>query len=103
MVLLTYKRLFFSSSSRYVSSRISLAHLYSAGFPDIVDCNGQVAEVLDPMEPMPFDPQREESDPLQGNLLVFQFQAFTRWDLPWWVMLFYEDQYWLGTYPVVED
>ncbi|XP_035511725.1 nephrocystin-4 [Morone saxatilis] len=64
--------------SSSVSSRSSLAHLYSAGFPDIVDCSGQVAEVLDPTEPMPFDPQREETDPLQGNLLVLQFLAFTR-------------------------
>ncbi|XP_028309710.1 nephrocystin-4 isoform X2 [Gouania willdenowi] len=61
-----------------VSSRSSLAHLFSAGFPDIVDSGGQVAEVLDPIEPLPFDPQREEADPLQGNLLVFQFLAFTR-------------------------
>ncbi|XP_059189932.1 nephrocystin-4 [Centropristis striata] len=65
-------------SSCSVSSRSSLAHLYSAGFPDIVDCSGQVAEVLDPTEPVPFDPQREETDHLQGNLLVFQFLAFTR-------------------------
>ncbi|XP_051913301.1 nephrocystin-4 isoform X2 [Hippocampus zosterae] len=61
-----------------VSSRSSLAHLYSAGFPDIVDSKGQVAEVLDPTEPVPFDPHREEMDPLQENLLVFQFLAFTR-------------------------
>ncbi|CAJ1055521.1 nephrocystin-4 [Xyrichtys novacula] len=60
------------------SSRSSLAHLYSAGFPNIVDHSGQVAEVLDPTEPIPFDPQREEADLLQGNLLVFQFLAFTR-------------------------
>ncbi|GAA6223460.1 nephrocystin-4 isoform X1 [Lates japonicus] len=65
-------------SSSSVSSRSSLAHLYSAGFPEIMDCSGQVAEVLDPTEPVPFDPQREEKDPLQGNLLVFQFLAFTR-------------------------
>ncbi|KAM7410975.1 hypothetical protein PAMA_021103 [Pampus argenteus] len=65
-------------SSSSVSTRSSLAHLHSAGFPDIVDCNGQVAEVLDPTEPVTFDPQREETDPLQGNLLVFQFLAFTR-------------------------
>ncbi|XP_028265660.1 nephrocystin-4 [Parambassis ranga] len=65
-------------SSCSVSSRSSLAHLYSAGFPDIVDSSGQVAEVLDPTEPLPFDPQREEADPLQGNLMVFQFLAFTR-------------------------
>ncbi|XP_023120298.2 nephrocystin-4 isoform X2 [Amphiprion ocellaris] len=65
-------------SSCSVSSRSSQAHLFSAGFPDIVDCSGQVAEVLDPTEPLPFDPQREEADLLQGNLLVFQFLAFTR-------------------------
>ncbi|KAK9515632.1 hypothetical protein VZT92_026260 [Zoarces viviparus] len=65
-------------SSCSVSSRSSLAHLYSAGFPDIVDGAGQAAEVLDPTEPVPFDPQREECDPLQGNVLVFQFLAFTR-------------------------
>ncbi|XP_061760784.1 nephrocystin-4 isoform X2 [Nerophis ophidion] len=65
-------------SSSSVSSRGSLAHLYSAGFPDIVDSRGQVAEVLDPTEPVPFDPHREEMDPLQENLLVFQFLAFTR-------------------------
>uniref|UniRef100_A0A8C4E689 Nephrocystin-4 n=1 Tax=Dicentrarchus labrax TaxID=13489 RepID=A0A8C4E689_DICLA len=65
-------------TSSSVSSRSSLAHLYSAGFPDIVDSSGQVAEVLDPTEPVPFDPQREETDPLQGNLLVLQFLAFTR-------------------------
>ncbi|XP_040008385.1 nephrocystin-4 isoform X2 [Xiphias gladius] len=66
------------SSSSSVSSRSSLAHLYAAGFPEIVDCSGQVAEVLDPTEPVPFDPQREGTDLLQGNLLVFQFLAFTR-------------------------
>ncbi|XP_054625915.1 nephrocystin-4-like isoform X3 [Dunckerocampus dactyliophorus] len=65
-------------SSSSVSSRSSLAHLYSTGFPDIVDSRGQVAEVLDPTEPVPFDPQREEMDPLQENLLVFQFLAITR-------------------------
>ncbi|XP_058498816.1 nephrocystin-4 isoform X1 [Solea solea] len=61
-----------------VRARSSLGSLYSAGFPDIVSCNGEVAEVLDPTEPMPFDPQREETDTLQGNLLVFQFLAFSR-------------------------
>ncbi|XP_061625296.1 nephrocystin-4 isoform X3 [Phyllopteryx taeniolatus] len=61
-----------------VSSRSSLAHLYSAGFPNIVDLKGQVADVLDPTEPVPFDLHREEIDPLQENLLVFQFLAFTR-------------------------
>ncbi|XP_069383220.1 nephrocystin-4 isoform X3 [Paralichthys olivaceus] len=68
--------------SSSVSSRSSLAHLYSAGFPEIVDHSGQVAEVLDPTEPVPFDPQHEETDLLQGNLLVFQFLAFTRIPTP---------------------
>lgn len=66
------------SSSSSVTSRSSMAHLFSAGFPDILDSNGQVAEVLDPTEPVNFDPQREEADPLQGNLLVLQFLAFSR-------------------------
>ncbi|XP_034027801.1 nephrocystin-4 [Thalassophryne amazonica] len=61
-----------------VSSRSSMAYLYSADFPDIVDSTGKVAEVLDSTEPVLFDPQREETDPLQGNLLVFQFLAFSR-------------------------
>ncbi|XP_061701017.1 nephrocystin-4 isoform X2 [Syngnathoides biaculeatus] len=61
-----------------VSSRSSMAHLFSAGFPDIVDSKGQVADVLDPTEPVPYDLHREEIDPLQENLLVFQFLAFTR-------------------------
>ncbi|KAK1899075.1 Nephrocystin-4, partial [Dissostichus eleginoides] len=65
-------------SSCSASSRSALAHLYSAGFPNIVDSDGQVAEVLDPTEPVTFDPRREEIDPLQGNQLVFQFLAFTR-------------------------
>lgn len=64
--------------SSSVSSRSSLAHLYSAGFPPIVDSNNQVADVLDPTEPVPFDLQCEETDFLQDNLLVFQFLAFTR-------------------------
>ncbi|KAM6977015.1 nephrocystin-4 [Aplochiton taeniatus] len=65
-------------SSSLTSTRVSLAHLSSAGFPPILDRTGQVAEVLDPTEPINFDPQREEADHLQGNLLVFQFLAFSR-------------------------
>ncbi|XP_016891783.1 nephrocystin-4 isoform X2 [Cynoglossus semilaevis] len=60
------------------SSRNSLAHLHSAGFPEIYSRSGDIAEVLEPTEPMSFDPQLEEKDPLQSNLLVFQFLAFTR-------------------------
>ncbi|XP_068613977.1 nephrocystin-4-like [Brachionichthys hirsutus] len=70
------------SSSYSVSSRSTLAYLYSAGFPDITDCSGQVADVLDPTEALPFDLRREETDLLQGNLLIFQFLAFTRIPMP---------------------
>ncbi|XP_030641101.1 nephrocystin-4 [Chanos chanos] len=66
------------AGSTSVSSRGSLAHLFSARFPEILDCNNQVAEVLDPTEPVNFNPQREEADPLQSNTLIFQFLAFTR-------------------------
>ncbi|KAJ8264966.1 hypothetical protein COCON_G00140650 [Conger conger] len=59
-------------------SRSSMAHLFSAGFPEILDLSGQVAEVLDPSEPVNFNPQREEADPLQCNELVLQFLAFSR-------------------------
>nr|XP_015822952.2 nephrocystin-4 isoform X2 [Nothobranchius furzeri] len=65
-------------SSCSVSSRSSLAHLFSAGFPEIADSSGRVADVLDPTAPLSFDSQQEEADLLQGNLLVFQFLAFTR-------------------------
>ncbi|XP_072537672.1 nephrocystin-4 isoform X2 [Salminus brasiliensis] len=64
-------------SSR-ASSRGSLAHLFSSRFPEIRDGLGQVAEVLDPSEPVHFDPQKEEADPLQANTLILQFLAFTR-------------------------
>ncbi|KAG9270896.1 nephrocystin-4 [Astyanax mexicanus] len=60
------------------SSRGSLAHLFSSRFPEIRDGLGQVAEVLDPSEPVSFDPQREEADLLQANTLILQFLAFTR-------------------------
>uniref|UniRef100_A0A674EM24 Nephrocystin 4 n=1 Tax=Salmo trutta TaxID=8032 RepID=A0A674EM24_SALTR len=66
------------AASSSVSSRSSLAHLYSASFPYITDPSGLVAEVLDPTEPVNFDPQREEADPLQGNVLLLQFLAFSR-------------------------
>ncbi|XP_065102916.1 nephrocystin-4 isoform X2 [Paramisgurnus dabryanus] len=66
-----------AGSSRSTSRR-SLAQLFSSGFPQILDQQNQVAEVLDPSEPVNFDPQREEADPLQANTLILQFLAFTR-------------------------
>ncbi len=65
------------SSSRSTSRR-SLAQLFSSGFPQILDNQNQVAEVLDPSEPVNFNPQREEADHLQANTLILQFLAFTR-------------------------
>ncbi|XP_057716671.1 nephrocystin-4 isoform X7 [Corythoichthys intestinalis] len=67
-----------ATSLSTVSSRGSLAHLYSVVFPDIVDSKGQAADVLNPAEPVPFDLRSEEMDPQQENLLLFQFLAFTR-------------------------
>ncbi|TRY82321.1 hypothetical protein DNTS_000054 [Danionella cerebrum] len=66
-----------SGSSRSTSRR-SLAQLFSSGFPQILDHQNQVAEVLDPSEAVSFNPQREEADPLQANTLILQFLAFTR-------------------------
>uniref|UniRef100_A0A3P9JSC6 NPHP4 C2-like domain-containing protein n=1 Tax=Oryzias latipes TaxID=8090 RepID=A0A3P9JSC6_ORYLA len=56
----------------------ALDYLFSVSFPEVVDHLGQKAEVLDPKEPLLFDPQREDADFLQDNLLVFQFLALTR-------------------------
>ncbi|XP_067270013.1 nephrocystin-4-like isoform X2 [Pseudorasbora parva] len=66
-----------AGSSRSTSRR-SLAQLFSSGFPQILDHQNQVAEVLDPSEPVNFDLQREEADHLQANTLILQFLAFTR-------------------------
>ncbi|XP_031422696.1 nephrocystin-4 isoform X4 [Clupea harengus] len=60
------------------SSRSSLAHLFSAGFPEVTDLSGQVAQVLDSSEPLNFNPHREEADPLQSNTLILHFLAFSR-------------------------
>ncbi|XP_051525966.1 nephrocystin-4-like [Myxocyprinus asiaticus] len=67
-----------AASSCRSTSRRSLAQLFSSGFPQILDHQNQVAEVLDPSEPVNFDPQREEADPFQANTLILQFLAFTR-------------------------
>lgn len=68
----------FSFSSSTVLTRASLARLHAAGFPEILDCNKEPAEVLDPAAPVNFDPQREEADFLQSNEIVLQFLTFSR-------------------------
>lgn len=76
--LAVHMRFLYLSSSRSTSRR-SLAQLFSSGFPQILDHQNQVAEVLDPSEPVNFDLQREEADHLQANTLILQFLAFTRY------------------------
>ncbi|XP_062855133.1 nephrocystin-4 isoform X2 [Trichomycterus rosablanca] len=67
-----------TSGSSRTSSRGSLAHLFSTRFPQIRDEFNQAAELLEPDEPVNFDPQKEEADPSQTNTIVLQFLAFTR-------------------------
>ncbi|XP_063799507.1 nephrocystin-4 isoform X2 [Pseudophryne corroboree] len=66
-----------TGSTTSTLSRATLARLYSVGFPDIFDCNKEVAEVIDPSSPVNFNPQREEADYLQCNEIVLQFLAFS--------------------------
>ncbi|KAF6110355.1 nephrocystin 4 [Phyllostomus discolor] len=65
------------SSGRKLS-RAALALLQASGFPEVLDARGQPVEAVDPAEPVNFDPQKEESDPLQSNEIVLQFLAFSR-------------------------
>lgn len=65
-------------SSRSQLSRAAMALLQSSGFPEILDARQQPVEVVSPVEPVRFSPQKEESDCLQGNEMVLQFLAFSR-------------------------
>ncbi|XP_069466369.1 nephrocystin-4 [Ambystoma mexicanum] len=67
-----------TGSTASILSRASLARLHTAGFPEILDCNNEVAEVVDPADPVKFSPQREEADHLQCNEIFVQFLAFSR-------------------------
>uniref|UniRef100_A0A8C3SAM7 Nephrocystin 4 n=1 Tax=Chelydra serpentina TaxID=8475 RepID=A0A8C3SAM7_CHESE len=67
-----------TGSSSTVLTRASLSRLHAAGFPEILDCNKEPAEVVDPADPVNFNPQREEADFLQSNEIILQFLAFTR-------------------------
>ncbi|KAM3920977.1 nephrocystin-4 [Leptodactylus fuscus] len=66
-----------TGSTTSILSRAALARLHAAGFPEILDCNNEVAEVVDPSSPVNFNPQREEADYLQCNEIVLQFLAFS--------------------------
>nr|XP_016808469.3 nephrocystin-4 isoform X10 [Pan troglodytes] len=65
-------------SSAGQPSRASMVLLQSSGFPEILDANKQPAEAVNPIDPVTFNPQKEESDCLQSNEMVLQFLAFSR-------------------------
>ncbi|XP_029434862.1 nephrocystin-4 isoform X2 [Rhinatrema bivittatum] len=67
-----------TGSTTSVLTRACLAQLHSAGFPEILDCDSELAEVVDPSDPVNFSSQREEADYLQCNEILLQFLAFTR-------------------------
>lgn len=59
-------------------SRAAYAKLQSANFPSILDRNDRIAEVIDINSHLQFDLQKEESDILACNQIIFQFLAFSR-------------------------
>lgn len=69
---------FFYFSSRSQLSRAAMALLQSSGFPEILDARQQPVEAVNPVDPVRFNPQKEESDCLRGNEIVLQFLAFSR-------------------------
>lgn len=67
-----------SFSPSTVLTRASLARLRTSGFPEILDCNQEPAQPVDPADPVNINLQLEEADPLQSNEIIVQFLAFTR-------------------------
>nr|XP_020655673.1 nephrocystin-4 isoform X2 [Pogona vitticeps] len=67
-----------SGSHSSVLTRASLARLHASGFPPLLDCNKEPAQLVDPEDPVDYQPQQEEADLLQNNEIIFQFLAFTR-------------------------
>ena len=60
-------------------SRSAYAKLYTAGFPPILDRNGEAAEVVDPADHVNFVAAKEQADRLQSNEVILQFLAFSRY------------------------
>ena len=58
--------------------RSAYAKLAAAGFPHILDRNGEPPEVIDPGDPMDVEMGREERDRLPANEIILQFLAFSR-------------------------
>uniref|UniRef100_A0A8D0GYU7 Nephrocystin 4 n=1 Tax=Sphenodon punctatus TaxID=8508 RepID=A0A8D0GYU7_SPHPU len=67
-----------TASTSTILTRASLARLHASGFPEILDCNKEPAEVVDLSDPVNVNPQREEADFLQSNEIILQFLAFSR-------------------------
>ncbi|CAF0840751.1 unnamed protein product [Brachionus calyciflorus] len=59
-------------------SRAAYAKLNSANFPSILDRFNKPAHVLDQTSLVQFDLQKEETDMLAQNQIIFQFLAFSR-------------------------
>ena len=60
-------------------TRAAYARLSSAGFPSIVDRRGNPPQVIDPKEELPLHLDTEGMDQLQGNEIIIQFLALSRY------------------------
>ncbi|KAJ6651831.1 hypothetical protein lerEdw1_016448 [Lerista edwardsae] len=67
-----------AGSPSTVLTRASLARLRTSGFPEVLDCNQEPAQAVDPTDPVKVNLQLEEADLLQSNEIILQFLAFTR-------------------------
>ncbi len=61
-------------------SRSAYARLFTAGFPPILDRQGEAPEVVDPTDTSTFIHAKEEMDKFQANEIYMQFLAFSRWE-----------------------
>ena len=68
---------FFSHSGPGMN-RASYAHLYQAGFANILDRQGETPEVIDPSDHVNLHPERENKDSLQCNEIIVRFLAVSR-------------------------
>ncbi|XP_044275577.1 nephrocystin-4 [Varanus komodoensis] len=59
-------------------TRASLARLRASGFPELLDCNKEPVQMVNPTDPVNYNPQLEEADLLQNNEIVLHFLSFTR-------------------------
>ncbi|KAL7978579.1 hypothetical protein Chor_005561 [Crotalus horridus] len=59
-------------------TRASLARLRTAGFPELLDCNKEPVEMLDPSDPAPCSPQQKGADLLPDHEIHLQFLALSR-------------------------